>query len=243
MGVDPVWGLSTQKLTFSNNIKMKLSVIMGIVHMTIGVIIKGANTIFRKDYPSLIFEVVTGLVMLLGLFGWMDLLIYGKWFFPINFTDRTVIEEKGLKEYQGDLVNRRTPSVINIMITTIFGGAKPVGNNYSFLVSGDRTTYPPNEDMQAAMYNISFFLMICAMICIPLMLLVKPLCCRKGSKKVNDNDFSQIEMAEGIQPAINYDATDELVIDRHRQTESINQVLKDLAGPGGHDDFGEIFVH
>jgi V-type H+-transporting ATPase subunit a len=50
-GVDPVWGLSSQKLTFSNNIKMKLSVIMGIAHMTIGVIIKGTNTLFRHDYP------------------------------------------------------------------------------------------------------------------------------------------------------------------------------------------------
>lgn len=126
---------------------MKLSVIMGIVHMTIGVIIKGANTVFKKDYPSLIFEVVTGLVMLLGLFGWMDLLIYGKWFFPMDFTDRSIVEENGLKEYQGDLVNRRVPSVINIMITTVFGGANPVGKDYSFLVSGDRTTYPPNEDM------------------------------------------------------------------------------------------------
>jgi V-type H+-transporting ATPase subunit a len=86
-GVDPVWGLSNQKLTFSNNIKMKLSVIMGIAHMTIGVLIKGTNTLFRNDYPSFFFEVVAGLVMLLGLFGWMDILIYGKWFFNRNFTD------------------------------------------------------------------------------------------------------------------------------------------------------------
>lgn len=90
LGVDPVWGLATTKLTFSNGIKMKLSVIMGIVHMTIGVIIKGTNAIFRKDYPTLIFEVITGLVMLLGLFGWMDLLIYGKWFFPLEFSSRNI---------------------------------------------------------------------------------------------------------------------------------------------------------
>jgi V-type H+-transporting ATPase subunit a len=66
---------------------MKLSVIMGIAHMTIGVLIKGTNTLFRNDYPSFFFEVVAGLVMLLGLFGWMDILIYGKWFFNRNFTD------------------------------------------------------------------------------------------------------------------------------------------------------------
>jgi len=87
-GVDPVWGLTTGRLTFSNGIKMKLSVIMGIVHMTIGVLLKGANAVFRRDYPTLIFEVITGLTMLLGLFGWMDLLIYGKWFFPLNYSSR-----------------------------------------------------------------------------------------------------------------------------------------------------------
>jgi V-type H+-transporting ATPase subunit a len=101
---------------------MKLSVIMGIVHMTIGVIIKGTNTIFRRDWPSFIFEVITGLVMLLGMFGWMDLLIYGKWFFPIDYTSRVI--PNGETEFLGDLVNRATPSVINIMITTVFGGGK-----------------------------------------------------------------------------------------------------------------------
>ena len=124
LGVDPMWGLSTAKLTFSNNIKMKLSVIMGIVHMTIGVIIKGTNTIFRNDYPSFIFEVVTGLVMLLGMFGWMDLLIYAKWFFPLNYMSRDPTVADPLV-YKGDLYNRLTPSVINIMITTVFSGGVP----------------------------------------------------------------------------------------------------------------------
>jgi V-type H+-transporting ATPase subunit a len=127
LGVDPVWGLSAQKLTFSNNIKMKLSVIMGIVHMTIGVIIKGTNTIFRRDYPSFIFEVVTGLVMLLGMFGWMNLLIYGKWFFPNDYSSTVIMTDPktGLSEHKGDLYNRATPSVINIMITTVFSGGQP----------------------------------------------------------------------------------------------------------------------
>jgi V-type H+-transporting ATPase subunit a len=64
---------------------MKLSVIMGIVHMTIGVMMKGTNALYHKDMVTFLFEVVAGLVMLLGMFGWMDLLIYGKWFFPLDF--------------------------------------------------------------------------------------------------------------------------------------------------------------
>jgi V-type H+-transporting ATPase subunit a len=180
MGVDPVWGLSNQKLTFANNIKMKLSVIMGIVHMTIGVMMKGTNALFRHDLVTFLFEVVTGLIMLLGMFGWMDLLIYGKWFFPIQFVSRDIITVDNKPEFLGDVVNRHTPSVINIMITTVFGGGQlPDGtHDYSFLVSGDRTKYPPDDAMQAAMYSTSVNLLIWAVSCVPLMLLVKPCCCR-----------------------------------------------------------------
>lgn len=84
-GVDPVWGLSANQLNFVNGIKMKISVIFGVVHMTFGVVIKGLNNIYFKEYPAFIFEVCTGLVILLGLFGWMDLLIFGKWFFQPEF--------------------------------------------------------------------------------------------------------------------------------------------------------------
>jgi vacuolar-type H+-ATPase subunit I/STV1 len=134
---------------------MKLSVIMGIVHMTIGVLMKGTNAVFRKDWPTLIFEVITGLTMLLGLFGWMDLLIFGKWFFPLNFNSRVVQSVGGVSEYEGDLYNRLVPSVINIMITTVFSGGVPSGpTQYAFLVSGVmemkgkpfNEVYPPSLD-------------------------------------------------------------------------------------------------
>ena len=132
MGVDPMWGLTTGALTFTNGIKMKLSVIMGIIHMTIGVIIKGTNACFRRDVPTLLFEVVAGLVMLLGLFGWMDLLIFAKWFFPLDFMDATPFEiDPNTKPptyvRYGDYWNQNVPSVINIMITTVFSGGSPEG--------------------------------------------------------------------------------------------------------------------
>ena len=52
--------------------------------MTIGVIIKGTNTIHHKHWPHFFAEVVTGLIILEGLFGWMDYLIYAKWFIPVD---------------------------------------------------------------------------------------------------------------------------------------------------------------
>lgn len=213
MGVDPVWGVSTAKLTFSNNIKMKLSVIMGIVHMTIGVLIKGTNAIFHKDFPTLIFEVIAGLVMLLGLFGWMDLLIFGKWFFPVDFTSRDIVDG----EFKGDLANRATPSVINIMITTVFGGGKLPKNvvQYTFLIPGDRTNGATLE-MQETMYGISINLLICAMVSLPLMLLVKPICCRPKHKA--DVEESSIELSDAYQqiPINESQASDDIGLNRQR---------------------------
>lgn len=87
IGFDPIWGLTSNKLMYSNNIKMKLSVIMGVIHMTMGIFHKGANSIFFGRYPDFILEVVVGTIILLGLFGWMDLLIFGKWFIDLDVED------------------------------------------------------------------------------------------------------------------------------------------------------------
>jgi len=83
-GVDPAWSLSPQLLTYTNNIKMKLSVIIGVIHMSIGICVKGSNSIYFGRMLDLIFEVFTGLIILLGLFGWMDLLIFSKWTYGMN---------------------------------------------------------------------------------------------------------------------------------------------------------------
>jgi len=91
MGFDPVWRETKDSLTISNNIKMKISVIIGIIHMSIGICIKGSNAVFFKRWPDLILEVIVGLVILLGLFGWMDFLIFCKWFTPLDLTSKKVI--------------------------------------------------------------------------------------------------------------------------------------------------------
>jgi len=69
---------------------MKLSVIFGVLHMSMGILHKGTNTIYFKDWPSFFTEVVAGLVILLGLFGWMDLLIFAKWLHPLNIDDDSI---------------------------------------------------------------------------------------------------------------------------------------------------------
>lgn len=38
MGVDPIWYISVQEIQYLNSIKMKISVILGVLHMTLGIV-------------------------------------------------------------------------------------------------------------------------------------------------------------------------------------------------------------
>lgn len=86
-----------------------------------------------------------------------------------------------------------------------------------------------------------------AIVCVPLMLLVKPLCCRPTHKaQVSDEiEFARISQGNNESNAINggEDGAEEILIERQRQMKSINDTLKNLAGDGGNHDFGEVFVH
>jgi V-type H+-transporting ATPase subunit a len=64
--------------------KMKISVIIGVLHMSMGIVVKGMNSLYKKDMMVFWFEVITGLIILNGLFGYMDILIIIKWLYPMN---------------------------------------------------------------------------------------------------------------------------------------------------------------
>ncbi len=58
---------------------MKISVIIAIVHMTLGVCIKASNSLFFKKKVDFFFEFIPQFIFLVGLFGYMDFLIIFKW--------------------------------------------------------------------------------------------------------------------------------------------------------------------
>ena len=79
IGVDYSWGLANNRLAFTNVMKMKISVILAIAQMSIGIIVKAINATYHKDWIQFFFEFIPMLTLLLVLFGWMDVLIIGKW--------------------------------------------------------------------------------------------------------------------------------------------------------------------
>jgi V-type H+-transporting ATPase subunit a len=58
IGVDPVWSVSGNELTFVNSYKMKLSVIVAVIHMSFGIILKGINSVYFRNALDFVFEFV-----------------------------------------------------------------------------------------------------------------------------------------------------------------------------------------
>ena len=47
--------------------------------MSLGIIMKGLNSLYFRRMIDFIFEFIPQIILLLALFGWMDVLIIAKW--------------------------------------------------------------------------------------------------------------------------------------------------------------------
>ncbi|XP_036132259.1 V-type proton ATPase 116 kDa subunit a2 isoform X4 [Molossus molossus] len=79
LGIDPIWNLATNRLTFLNSFKMKMSVILGIIHMTFGVVLGIFNHLhFRKKFNIYLVS-IPELLFMLCMFGYLIFMIIYKW--------------------------------------------------------------------------------------------------------------------------------------------------------------------
>ncbi|NXT54641.1 VPP3 ATPase, partial [Pluvianellus socialis] len=78
-GIDPIWSLATNHLNFLNSFKMKMSVVLGIVHMGFGVLLGVFNHLHFQQRHRLVLEFLPEMVFLLALFGYLVFLIFYKW--------------------------------------------------------------------------------------------------------------------------------------------------------------------
>lgn len=58
---------------------MKTAVIVGVLHMTLGLMQKGFNTIYRKDNIEFYHVFLPQMIFMLCLVGYMDIMIIIKW--------------------------------------------------------------------------------------------------------------------------------------------------------------------
>ncbi|CAN6470898.1 unnamed protein product [Victoria cruziana] len=78
-GVDPSWRGSRSELPFLNSLKMKMSILIGIVQMNLGIILSYFNAKFFGSSLDIRYQFMPHMIFLNCLFGYLAFLIVVKW--------------------------------------------------------------------------------------------------------------------------------------------------------------------
>ena len=95
------------ELQYINSFKMKISVIIGVAQMIIGIILKGLNAIHFKSPVDFLYEFIPQLIFMVLFFGYMNAMIIIKW-----LTDWSSVNQNG-------------PAIITLLIGIPLKGSDP----------------------------------------------------------------------------------------------------------------------
>ncbi|XP_036613984.1 V-type proton ATPase 116 kDa subunit a1 isoform X2 [Trichosurus vulpecula] len=197
-GIDPIWNIATNKLTFLNSFKMKMSVILGIIHMIFGVTLSLLNHTYFKKPLNIYLEFIPEIIFITSLFGYLVILIFYKW---------TAYDAHTSKDAPSLLIH-----FINMFL-------------FSYSDSSNKMLYSGQQGVQC-------FLVVMAMLCVPWMLLFKPLILRHQylrKKHLGTHNFGGIRVGNGP-------TEEDAEIIQHDQLSTHSEDADEF-------DFGDTMVH
>ncbi|EPB75836.1 V-type ATPase subunit family protein [Ancylostoma ceylanicum] len=174
-GVDPIWNIAENRLSFLNSMKMKMSVIIGVLQMTFGVFLSLLNHIFFNSKVDILTNFIPQLVFLSCIFIYLCGQMVVKWlFFSV---------EKGIvlgMEYPGSYC---APSLLIGLINMFMLKERPVG----YMMENNGTVHHPTcylNQWYPDQALVEKCLLLTAVGCIPIMLIGRPLAAYFEQKKM-----------------------------------------------------------
>jgi V-type H+-transporting ATPase subunit a len=189
-GVDPAWKVSSNELLFFNSMKMKMSVILGITQMCFGVLLKGMNSLYFRAYLDFFCEFLPMIIFAVGFFGYMIILIFIKW--SIDWDYRMGLGSCGYDgsgtlggcnlgtsdtcyTYSGKVCDSST--LLVDMCPLGYGGTSQGCQPPNLITTLINIALKPgevDEPMYAGQAGVQTFLLVLAFLCVPWLLVVKP---------------------------------------------------------------------
>lgn len=196
-GIDWRWHASENSLLFLNSYKMKLSILMGYLHMTYSLCFQLMNALFAASWIDIIGNFIPSMIFMQSIFGYLSITIVYKW--CINWIK----------------IEKTPPGLLNMLI--------------------DMFLAPTNVNAQlyAGQRNVQNILVILAVLCVPVLLLLKPLYLRRKHRKFTHR-WDTIP-SDDVEAAGLFDLSE-------IESES-NMVIVDNAITTGNFEFSEILIH
>ncbi|KNC83200.1 hypothetical protein SARC_04539 [Sphaeroforma arctica JP610] len=173
VGVDPTWTLAENKLNQLNSFKMKLSVLIGVVHMSVAICLQCVNHLHFGQSYRIWAEFFPQFIFLIAIFGYMDIMILMKWCMTFDTICIPALDQSCPLENSvppGDVMRIQTDP--NLLVTMV----------NMFLAPGT-VSYEDNTYLYPGQAVAQTILVVLALCCIPWMLIAKPVVMKQQMQK------------------------------------------------------------